>query len=148
MQKRPRQRADSVISESLVSAYEAAEYHVETTPPIVLRVGQRNAALVDLLTRRGVSSGAFITACNPFGQLLGTEENLRRNIALRRDLHPHVCAMLPARGVDRAGRWPDEPGLFVLGCPQETLETIGGRYRQNALVVCGPDGVPRLLLLR
>ena len=148
MQKRPRQRGDSTIPKQRVRAYEEAEYHVETTPPIVLRIGERNAGLVDLLTAWSASSCAFITACNPLSQLLGTEENLRRTLALRRDLQSHAFAVLPARGVDRAGRWPDEPGFFVLACAQETLATIGGRYRQNALVVCGSDGVPQLVLLR
>lgn len=148
MQKKQRQHCDSVFPTQLVNAYETAEYHVETEPPIVLRVNEPNAALVELLATRSVSSCAFITACNPFGQLLPTEENLRRNMALQCDLQSHAPALLPARGVAPDGCWPDEPGFLVLGCSQEVLEAIGRRHRQNALVVCGSDGTPKLALLR
>ena len=141
-------RRDSEVPAQLVAAYETAEYRVEVEPPIVLSIGEASAALVDLLAARGLFLCAFITACNPSGQLLAAEENVRRTEALERDLLDFAPEILPARGVDPTGSWPDEPGFLALGCPQKVFEVLGRRHGQNALVLCGADGVPHLVLLR
>jgi len=138
----------SAVPAQTIAAYEAAEYHVEAEPPFVLRIGEPCAALARLLGDRGLDSAAFVTACNPLGQLLPAPDNLVRTRALGAELERFAPAVLPARGVDPTGRWQDEPGFLALGCPPAIIEALGRRHRQNAIVLCGADAVPRLVLLR
>ena len=138
----------SAIPPQMIAAYEAAEYRIEVDPPIVLRIGQPNEALARLMAGKGMSTAAFLTACNPLGQMLGVADNATRTAALGAELERFAPQVLPARGVDPAGRWPDEPGFLALGCPPAIIEALGRRHRQNAVVLCGVDAVPRLVLLR
>lgn len=138
----------SAVPAQMIAAYEAAEYHVRPEAPFVLRVGQHSAELAALMAEKAMPSAAFITACNPHGQLLGAADNATRTKALGAELERFAPLVLTARGVDPTGRWTDEPGFLALGCPQAIVEALGRRHRQNAVVVCGEDAVPRLVLLR
>lgn len=141
-------RGRSTLSTQLVEAYEAAEYCVDAGVSFVLRIGRPSAALARVLRRHGTAACAFITACNPEGQLLSAAENAARTLELEADLRRFSPLLLPASGVDPAGHWPEEPGFLVLGCAPAVIEVLGRRYRQNAVVLCQEDAVPRLLLLR
>ncbi|MBA4742120.1 MAG: DUF3293 domain-containing protein [Azoarcus sp.] len=138
----------SAIPPQMIAAYEAAEYRVEVDPTIHLRIGQANEALARLMTDKSMTTAAFLTACNPHGQMLAAADNATRTAALGAELERFAPLVLPACGVDPAGRWPDEPGFLALGCPPAIIEALGRRHRQNAVVLCGEDAVPRLVLLR
>ena len=138
----------SAIPPQMIAAYEAAEYRIEADPPIVLRIGQMSEPLAGLMVDKNMKSAAFLTACNPHGQMLGAADNATRTAALGAELERFAPLVLPACGVDPAGRWPDEPGFLALGCPPAITEALGRRHRQNAVVLCGEDAVPRLVLLR
>lgn len=138
----------SAVPAQMIAAYEAAEYHVEAEAPFVLCIGQRSAELAALMAEKGMPSAAFITACNPHGQLLGAADNATRTNALGAELERFAPLVLPARGVDPSGRWMDEPGFLALGCPPAIIEALGRRHRQNGVVLCAEDAVPRLVLLR
>ena len=44
--------------------------------------------------------------------------------------------------------WPPEPSYLVLGSALDAAKAIGTELRQNAIVWCGPDCLPQLILLR
>lgn len=138
----------SAVPAQMIAAYEAAEYHVGGEAPFVLRIGQHSPELAALMAGKGMPSAAFITACNPHGQLLGAADNTTRTNALGAELERFAPLVLPARGVDPTGRWMDEPGFFACGCPPAIIEALGRRHRQNGVVLCADDAVPRLVLLR
>lgn len=140
--------SQSAVPVQMILAYEAAEYHVQGTPPFVLRIGHYSAELACLMADRGMPSAAFVTACNPQGQLLGAADNATRTNALGAELERFAPLVLSARGVDPAGRWMDEAGFLALGCPPAIIEALGRRHRQNGVVLCAEDAVPRLVLLR
>ena len=138
----------SALPVEMIAAYEAAEYHVVAEPAFVLRIGQPSSELARLMAEKAMPSAAFITACNPHGQLLGAADNTARTNALGAELERFAPLVLPARGVDPSWRWMDEPGFLALGCPPAIIEALGRRHRQNGVVLCGEDAVPRLVLLR
>lgn len=141
-------RGRSAIPEHLVEAYAAAEYRVDAGLSFTLHIDQPSAALARLMQRQSMTTCAFITACNPEGQLQTAATNAARSLELEADLKRFAPVVYPACGTDPQGRWPDEPGFVALGCPPAIIEALGRRYRQNAVVLCGEDAVPRLLLLR
>lgn len=96
----------------------------------------------------GATCSAFLTACNPESQPLPEELNAVAQMALRRELDNRRMRYLDGLGIDPSGEWPAEPSLLVLGISLDAACEIGARYRQNALVWCAEDAVPRLVLLR
>jgi hypothetical protein len=41
-----------------------------------------------------------------------------------------------------------EPSFLALGISRRAAESLGRKYRQNAIVFAGEEAVPRLVLLR
>ena len=51
-------------------------------------------------------------------------------------------------GEHPSGQWPGEPSFLILGLPLDAAKQLGARHEQNAIVWCGTDAVPQLILLR
>jgi hypothetical protein len=43
--------------------------------------------------------------------------------------------------------WPPKPSVLVFGLELQAAGSMGQRFEQNALLWCGGDGVPRLVVL-
>jgi hypothetical protein len=135
------------LNPQLRKAYRETEYRVTEGEPFVLRVDEPCPELLGLYRAKNVSCAAFITACNPFSQPLSAEENARRQAELRSELARRSLFYLEGVGQHPSGTWPGEPSFLVLGLALEAAKTLGRAYEQNAIVWCGADAVPRLVLL-
>lgn len=140
--------SDTAIDHDTVRAYLETEYCVSRPIAITLRVGGANPGLADLHRRYGVDASAFINAWNPFSRATNAEVNLERQRALARDLQQLNLAYLDGIGQHPSNQWPGEPSFLVLGATLEEAKRLGTRHEQNAIVWCGPDTVPQLVLLR
>jgi hypothetical protein len=114
---------------------------------MTLHVGQQNEALATLHEASCVESSAFVTAWNPYSRKCDDEINA--------ELQKKLLDELTTRGqrfVNGVGRHPSsdwtEPSFLVLGVSLEAAKELGRRYEQNAIVWCGPNAVPELVLLR
>ncbi|WP_061145252.1 nitrile hydratase accessory protein [Caballeronia arvi] len=137
------------LTAATLDAYRAAIYRIDGVdgrPDIDMKVGVANAAVVSLLAHREVASAVFVTAFNPFGEVLAPDENARR----LRSLVEYVGALglraLPGAGVDPMNVWIAEASLFVLGATPDTADVLMTAFAQNAVVYVDRAGVPRLLL--
>ncbi|EIM99217.1 hypothetical protein WQE_20256 [Paraburkholderia hospita] len=137
----------SAVDPDTINAYLETHYLVGGDMPTTLRVCMPNASLAALHEAAGVESSAFITACNPFSRHCDDESNARRQEALA-----HQLTQLRVEYVDGIGQHPStvwgEPSFLALGLALETAKELGRRYEQNAIVWCGRDAVPQLVLLR
>ena len=137
----------SNIDAATIQAYRETHFCVESGPPITLQVGQKNEALAALHGDKGVASSAFITAWNPYSKRCSDEDN-----AKRKDVLSHELRQLGLKFVDGLGQHPTdqwgEPSFLVLGISLEAAKALGERYEQNAIVWCGAEAVPELVLLR
>lgn len=120
--------------DDLIQAYLETEYRVFSDPPITLRIGVKNRSLDDLLLEEHTSSAAFITAWNPFSQLLSDEENAGLQRSLFSDLRALGVIVIEGVGIHPAGVWPGEPSYLILGIARDVAIELGRRYKQNALV--------------
>jgi hypothetical protein len=140
-----------MICAQTIAAYRETDYLVEVAPdgapPLLLRVGAFHPGLADLFRASGVASGAFITACNPHSRLLEAAQNSARQAALRRLLTLRGWPFLQGIGQHPAGRWPGEASFLVLGISCAAARSLGQEFEQNAILWCGSDAVPQLLLL-
>jgi len=140
--------SESTLAPGLVQAYRETEYRVFGTDPFVITVGVASSELLALYHGHKVTCAAFITACNPLGQELPAHENQRRQDELAKELNQRGLEYLVGVGQHPTGGWPGEPSFLILGLELEAAKCLGGSLEQNAIVWCGADCVPELVLLR
>lgn len=140
--------AHSSISAATIRAYEETEYRVFGDLPMTLRIGVRNARLADLHRAHDVDCSAFITAANPLSEQTDDANNLSHQAKLADDLNREQFEFISGTGQHPSGGWPGEPSYLVLGISLDAAKELGARHKQNAIVWCGDDAVPRLILLR
>lgn len=149
---RPSSLSPSHLPVGLQQAYRLAHYWVDpadtATPRWRLQVGVRQPLLLAGYALHQVCCATYLTACNPHGQLLVADDNVRRMRQL--------CAALAAEGwifdagfgQDPQGRWPGEASVLVWGMDAPTARLWGGQWQQNAVLFCAADAIPGLLWLR
>ena len=133
---------------TLIQAYRETDYIVQAAPEFVLRIDQPCPALAAYCTRRRIAAGCVITAWNPHSQPLSQAENQARQARLEQELQQAGWQWIPAVGRHPTNGWPPEAGCFVEGMGEETAREWGRIYEQNAVVWCGEDAIPRLLMRR
>ena len=126
--------------------YERADYVVFGEPDLVLRIGELNPDLDDLLEAEESATATFITAANPFGEPQDEWENKLAMIALAQVLDgKYPC--YSGEGRDPKGEWNAEPSLLVIGISRADAEDLGRRYDQNAIVFIEKGRAPELVVL-
>lgn len=140
--------SDSVIDRDTIQAYLETHYHVHGDTPMTLKVGEANCALAALHKQCNVTSSAFLTACNPFSQSFDDPTNAIRQDSLAQALRLRALPCIDGMGKHPSNPWPGEASFLVPGLPLEAAEAIGIAFGQNAIIWCGADAVPQLVLLR
>jgi hypothetical protein len=147
----PRSKKERLAGHDLRAAYLATDFVFEVEGQrYTLRVGEQNPQVCDLLVKQGAQGAAYITAFNPASLQLGEVHNTLAMRALRRDLKANdggSWAVYAGAGQDRAGNWPPEPSLMVLGIDRAQAEKLGRRYGQYAIVWVDATGTPSLVEL-
>lgn len=134
--------------DSLLDAYGSANYFISAPGgDLLAKVGERSAALDELLADHDVTQATLITAWNPRSEPTDPETNKRQTQLLRSELEQHSKPLLPARGQAPDGSWPAEEGFLALGLPYREAERLGRDYGQNAVLWLEKGESPRLLLL-
>lgn len=139
---------DSIIDPATIQAYLQTEYRVRSDPAAILTIGVRCPELAALHSAFCSDCSAFITACNPFSQVLDEQPNAARQSALAAELTQRGLRFLDGIGQDPANQFPGEPSFLVFGLKLEAAKILGTRLEQNAIVWSGADAVPQLVLLR
>lgn len=137
------------IDAATVAAYLATSFQIDVPgeAPVILRIGQASPGLATLYARHGLHSLAYVTACNPLGQLMPDPVNERATHALRQDLQSLQLPVLEGAGTSPDGDW-HEHSFAALGLEREAARQLGRQLQQNAIVWAGADAVPMLELLR
>jgi len=138
----------SLVSAPLITAYRETEYRVMADRPFVIRIDEPCAELLALYKASKLACAAFLTAYNPFSQTVSEVENTERQAELAKELRRRSLTFLEGIGEHPSGDWPGEASFLVLGLSLEAAKSLGQRYEQNAIVWCGADAVPKLVLLR
>lgn len=110
-----------------------------------LRIDQAHPGFEAWLRDNGISQWGIVTAANPRSRPLNNRTNAERQASLE-------CALLEAgyepfvveNLADDPG-WPVEESCFVPGIPEEELLALALEYDQNAVLLGGGDGAPRLV---
>lgn len=140
--------SDSKIPRGTIQAYLETHYHVAGDTPTTLQVDQFNPTLASLHKARQVTGSVFVTACNPFSQDLGPEANAAQQATLAHELEQLGLEFVEGVGQHPSNNWPGEASYLVFGTTLDAAKALGEKHGQNAIIWCGADAVPRLILLR
>jgi len=138
----------STIKTTTINAYLETDYCVYSNPPFILHVNIASEQLAKLYELHHADSATFISACNPFSQNTSYKINTTRQAELAGEILRFGLTLFNGIGRHPAGGWPEEPSFLVLGLPLETAKQLGRNYNQNAILWCGGDAIPKLILLR
>jgi hypothetical protein len=139
---------ESLISPETIQAYRETEFRVFVEGVVVLKISEKNEELVALMKCHRSETCAFITACNPLGELLSAEKNSDLQKQLEEEIKLRGLAYIAGEGKHPVGDWPGEPSYLVFDLSLEAAKTLGRKFNQNAIVWCDLDAVPQLILLR
>jgi len=131
----------------LIAAYEKALYVVFGKPELVIRIGEPNPDLDELLAAEGAASAAFITAANPRGAATSAWKNEIANAALVETQTKAGYRCFEGEGRDPQGRWRPERSALVVGIPRADAEAVGRAFGQNAIVFVERGLAPELVIL-
>ena len=146
--------SESSIPAATIQAYRETHYKVFTAPgstevAFTLRVDQPCPELSRAQADCGVSSSAYLTACNPFSEkVLPPEANDKLQRLLANELTKLGLAFDEGIGQHPDPGWPGEASFLVYGIDLHRAKQVGIAFQQNAFVWCSSDATPRLVLLR
>ena len=119
---------------NIIQAYRKALY--TSNIGITLIVDAKSEKLDKLLSESDASSAIYITAWNPFSQMMNSDENQELNGLLKSDLLTLIDEekVIDGFGEDPSGKWPGEESFLALGITKEEGIRLSEKYRQNAFV--------------
>jgi hypothetical protein len=138
----------TVIDPATLKAYRETEYRVLGDEPVTLRVAVACAGLALLHERYRTDCSAFLTACNPLGEIVAAAVNAQRREALAQEVSRRGLTAIAGIGQHPTNGWPGEISLLVLGLTRAAAQALGRRFEQNAIIWSGANAVPELVLLR
>ena len=139
---------ESIIAPETRQAYLETHYSVYGESPFALKVGVANPALAMRYKALKVQSCAFITACNPLGQSLNPNVNADLQAAFAGELRQRSLVFVEGLGQHPTGQPLGEVSFLVWGLSLDTAKALGTQQKQNAIIWCGLDAVPQLIVLR
>lgn len=139
---------DTLIPAEIVQAYLSTEFRVLGGTHFTLHLNQTCPELLMLYHQSSVQCAAFLTAWNPYSEVLSAADNEGAQRFLLKAIDDLKLRVIPGIGLDPSGEWKGEPSCLVLGMTYVVARDTGNRFKQNAIVWAGSNGIPELILLR
>ena len=131
--------------DDLINAYNSTSYNV-FKPKLSILVGQTNPKVDILLEKYKCTEWAYITAHNPYSNVLTDQENIDRHNHLKKDLSNY--STFEGEGVGMDNTWTPERSFLILGISEMEAIKLGGKFEQYAIVIGGFKKKARLVLLK
>jgi hypothetical protein len=135
------------ITPELIAAYEQALYVVFGKPELVLRIGEHNPDLDELLEAEGAATAAYVTAANPRGAARSAWQNEIANAALVELQTKAGRRCFEGEGRDPEKRWTPERSALVIGISRTDAQALGRAFEQIAIVFVEKGRAPELVVL-
>ena len=140
--------SNKTIHPGLIRAYREAKYVIQYVEPVELRIGQANQKLKEILEFFEVTTAAFITAFNPYSEVLSDVENVQAQNQLLSDIDELGYEGVYGYGQDIAEEWPREQSFLAAGISESQAELLADKYGQNGFVWIGSSDALPVLRLR
>lgn len=129
----------------LIEAYKSTKYKV-FKHDIVIEIDKFNKKLNELLNKYNSIEWAFITAFNPYSNILTIDENTERHNELQRLTDSYIT--FEGHGVGDDPSWDPELSLLIIGITKEDAMSIGIKFEQNAIVYGTNKSLAELIILK
>jgi hypothetical protein len=144
---------ETMIPSATLQAYRETDYKVHADDALgsaafTLKIDVACDKLMKVFAHHKVDCSAYLTACNPFSELCDESGNAARQEELSAEIKKRGLCCFAGIGQHPSNQWPGEDSVLVLGLSLEDAKSLGSKYEQNAIVWCGADAVPQLILLR
>ena len=144
---------ETMIPPDTLRAYRETHYKVyrDDTPAdlaFTLEIDVVCDDLIKVYAHHEVDCSAYLTACNPYSRQCDERHNADRQRELRAEIERRGLRCLSGVGQHPSNQWPGEDSFLVLGLSLEDAKALGTQFEQNAIVWCGVDAKPKLILLR
>lgn len=134
------------IPDTLKAAYHATTYRIHFPHRTVeFRVNEPCPAIDEYLESNGFKEWSFMTAYNPFSELLSETENEIRQQQLISNLCALGYAPIPGEGIGENGDWPPEHALFIPGMPLDAALEQARAFEQYGLIHAFHGEPPKLI---
>ncbi len=133
------------INDALILAYTNTKFHI-FIPEISIEIGKRNEELDALIKKDGQVEWAYITAYNPFSDVLSDKENLQRHAELISKISDYK--FYEGEGVGEDPTWKPERSILIVGITKNEAISLGREFEQNAIVYGKINEVPELIILK
>jgi uncharacterized membrane protein (UPF0127 family) len=134
----------NALSTEVLNEYNATDYIVYNND-IIIKIGDNNKNLADLLQKHNFKSWAFITAYNPYSNVLTDDENSLQHQQLI-DLSTNYM-VFEGEGKGQNPNWKPEKSLLILGITRNEAIIMGKHFKQNAIVFGEFGNATELLLI-
>jgi hypothetical protein len=129
--------------------YRATRYRVDAPAgAIVIRVGERNDAIDELLRTLATDRWAYVSAANPGSRPMPRSENDRRHAYLIVELERAGRHYIEGMGEGDDPAWPAERSVWVSAISRVGVARLGRRFEQNAVLHGSLGAQAELLWLR
>ncbi len=128
------------------NAYLQTNYVVQNKDrQIIIRIGENNFELDELLKRNNTEIWTFITAYNPYSNPLPEDENEIRQTKLVNQLRERNFQFLNGYGESTNKDWQPEKSVLIFNIDRETALSLGREFEQNAIVIGQIGSKPELV---
>jgi uncharacterized membrane protein (UPF0127 family) len=134
----------NTISSANLEEYKATDYIVYNTD-LVIKIGEINKHIDNLLQKHEANTWAFITAYNPYSKFLTDTENINLHKNLINLTSNYIT--FEGEGKGQNPDWKPEKSLLILGLLRNDALTMGKHLNQNAIVFGEKDSKAELLLV-
>lgn len=129
---------------NIIDAYKNTKYIV-FEHDLIIKIGKLNQCIDKLILQYNSNEWAFITAFNPYSNVLTEKENQLRHHKLKELTKNYVT--FEGHGVGEDPTWDPELSLLIIGISKDEALIIGKQFEQNAIVYGKINETPQLLIL-
>lgn len=134
------------LTTALLDAYHATTYRIDYEGQMVtFRVGVPAPAVDQIVAALHGTSWIFISAGNPYSQLLPERENQQRHALLIQMLTVFGHRFWEGLGIPDGTEWPVEQSLFILDMPLPKASALGHIFDQNSYIFGRIGEPPRFI---
>lgn len=137
-----------MIKPELIEAYSKTHYFIEGVK-VPIKIGElfdfENLPKLQDNTSP-IESIAFITAYNPYSEILTDEENYVLNKKLEDSAVELEYIYFRGIGLNPSGKWKGEKSIAIVNISKDSASKISKMYKQNAFVYLKRNEIAQLVI--
>ena len=136
-----------MISKQLIAAYKETHFIINDFDKPILIDEAFIFTPIEEYSRCSIESIAFITAWNPYSEMLSLEKNTERNKKLLSEVESIGCYALKGIGINPNSDWPGEESYAIININKNKAIELAKSFEQNAFVWAQKNKKSKLIFI-